>query len=122
MFLTNAHHYTVTLKSQSLLYYSQNSSNLGLATSMVSALQPFSGACDRFDALGSKGVFTGSSELPQNTAVVFIPNWYMVLLILLSAIGFLLFWFNDQYMLLLRYIGEPFKGLDGTSLAFSENH
>jgi hypothetical protein len=116
LFLVTAYHYTVTMRSKSLLYYTNSSSNLGLTTSMVSALRPFSGRCETFDELGSKGVFIGDTSFLQNTAVVFIPYWYMALLVILSVIAFFFFWFNDQYLLLLRYIGEPFNGLSGTIL------
>ena len=113
MFLTTAYHYTVKIKSQSLLYYTNYSRNLGLTTSMVSALRPFSGRCDNFAGLGAKGLFTGKSYLTQNTAVVFISYGYMAFLCILFVVAFVLFWFNDQFLLPLRYIGQPFNGLSG---------
>ena len=112
MFLIDSFHYTVTIKSQSLSFYSNFSQNTGLITYMMSALQPLSGSCGVGSGSG-RGLFTEKSYLPPGTSAVLIPYWYMALLIFLAIVAFLFFWYNDQYLLLLRYIGQPFNGLSG---------
>ena len=104
MFLEDAYHYTVTIKSKSLVFYNNYSNNTGLITSILSALQPLSGTCGVVSDGTGKGLFTADSNLPAGTSAVFIPYWYMALLIILAVVGFGFFWFNDQFILPLRYI------------------
>lgn len=108
MAMNYSYHYTVNLSTSSITLYNKSSSNIGLLTSLVSGMNPLSGSCS---GKQKNAVFVVTNrDFPAGTLVVFIPLALLITIVVLAVFGFTLFWFNDYFIMLLRYVGNDFGG------------